>query len=78
MGGTFLHTVLFLFSDVEHSCLPGSLHSGEILIQLKQLTQHSLLSGRGYAQAVRRRKLGLEGWSLQCTSPSVYIAFFTV
>ena len=24
--GTFLHTVLFWLSDVEHSCLPGSLH----------------------------------------------------
>ena len=26
----FLHTVLFLFSDVEHSCLPGPLHSVRI------------------------------------------------
>ena len=29
-GNIFVHTVLFLFSDVEHSCLPGPLHSVRI------------------------------------------------
>ena len=41
-GGIFLHTVLFLFSDVEHSCLPGALHES---------TYYSFLSERSYAQA---------------------------
>ena len=31
----FLHTVLFLFSVVEHSCVPGSLHQEKILVQIK-------------------------------------------
>ena len=71
-GMTFLHIVLFLFSDVEHSCLTGSLDLVRIkrkcLIQLKSnlLNHYNFLSGRGYAQA------GGGGKDPSMTPPCIY------
>ena len=58
MGGRklfFTYSFLFSFSDVEHSYLPGSLHSVRTRENLDSvrttILNYNFLSGRGYAQA---------------------------